>query len=62
MYKKGADKGVALSIPLTDREKDALNRFLVRTHLKKGWWVRDMVVDKLYESGDLPREAQNERA
>lgn len=62
MYKKGTDKGIALSIPLTDREKAALNRFLMRTAMKKGWWVRNMIVDELQKSGDLPREAQDERA
>ena len=49
---------VSLSVPLTDREKEAFDRFSLVTGYKKGAWMRSKIIEQLEKDGYLQKQEE----
>ena len=49
---------VSLSVPLTESEKEAFDRFSLATGYRKGAWMRNKIIEQLRNDGYLPKEEQ----
>ena len=49
---------VSLSVPLTDSEKEAFDRFSLATGYRKGAWIRNKIIEQLEKDGYLQKQEE----
>ena len=49
---------VSLSVPLTESEKEAFDRFSLATGYKKGAWMRSKIIEQLVKDGYLQKQEE----
>ena len=58
MTKIQQTRQVSLSVPLTDSEKEAFDRFSLVTGYKKGAWMRSKIIEQLEKDGYLQKQEE----
>ena len=49
---------VSLSVPLTESEKEAFDRFSLATGYRKGAWMRNKIIEQLVKDGYLQKQEE----
>ena len=49
---------ISFSVPLTDSEKEAFDRFSLVTGYRKGAWMRHKIIEQLQKDGYLQKQEE----